>query len=313
MKILFAALALSAFTTTFAASTPFEGTWAMTARGHTLIVLTIKTSSAGVYAGTLMRPTRTQISPQLGFSNVLGPAITTELQEVRTDGERLKFGARSPSNPQQIDRYEMTVDTDLAYLSLAAMPAAPFVLLRTASAQVANEWDADATYLMDDPTRSNEGLRHLFDEDQRARAEGSNIDWKIVAENDARRRSRVRELLGQGRVRTAKDFHHAAMIFQHGNSGDDYLLAHTLAVIAAAKGNTDAIWLTAATLDRYLQSAGQPQIFGTQFSRNSGAEWTQDPFNPSLISDALRRQLGVPSLDEQKERLKQLEESTQRK
>ncbi len=41
---------------------------------------------------------------------------------------------------------------------------------------------------------------------------------------------------------------------------DDYLLAHTLAMIAVAKGDEGSLWIGTATLDRYLQSVGKPQI-----------------------------------------------------
>ena len=56
------------------------------------------------------------------------------------------------------------------------------------------------------------------------------------------------------------------MIFQHGTKPEDYLLAHVLATAALRKGGAPlAPGLVAATLDRYLQSIGQPQVFGTQF------------------------------------------------
>jgi hypothetical protein len=54
------------------------------------------------------------------------------------------------------------------------------------------------------------------------------------------------------------------------------------------------VWIATATLDRYLQSRGQPQIYGTQFRTNDRQPTTQDPYNRTLISDALRRELGVP-------------------
>lgn len=79
-------------------------------------------------------------------------------------------------------------------------------------------------------------------------------------------------------------------MFQHGQ-----LTEHYLAVIAIAKGNTGATWIAAATLDRYLQSIARPQIYGTQFETKDGEQSTQGPYNPDIISDALRHQLGVPS------------------
>jgi hypothetical protein len=65
-----------------------------------------------------------------------------------------------------------------------------------------------------------------------------------------------------------------------------------------------AIWIAAATLDRYLQNIGQKQIFGTQFlthSQNDPEGWTQEPYDRTLISDALWDQLGVPAQKVQEE------------
>ena len=68
-----------------------------------------------------------------------------------------------------------------------------------------------------------------------------------------------------------------------------------------------AIWISAATLDRYLHSIHQPQIYGTQFNFKPGGHITQEPYNRHLVSDALRRDLGVPSQAEQKVQEKQME------
>jgi len=94
---------------------------------------------------------------------------------------------------------------------------------------------------------------------------------------------------------------HAAFVFQHGDKPDDYLLAHTLAMVAVKKGQPDALWIAAATLDRYLQRSEKPQIFGTQFSKPNGQlQFTQEPYNRDLVSDGLRGELGIPPLDVQK-------------
>jgi hypothetical protein len=91
-------------------------------------------------------------------------------------------------------------------------------------------------------------------------------------------------------------FYHAAYVFQHGNEAEDCLKAHALAVAAAAGGKREAVWIAAATLDRYLQRIGQPQIYGTQFLHPKGQTWTQEPYRRDLLSDALRRASGVPPL-----------------
>jgi len=76
-------------------------------------------------------------------------------------------------------------------------------------------------------------------------------------------------------------------------------------VTAVAKGNSKASWIAAATLDRYLQRIGQPQIYGTQFLHNAGKPWTQEPYKRSLLPDALREATGVPSLAKQQEQLRE--------
>jgi hypothetical protein len=84
--------------------------------------------------------------------------------------------------------------------------------------------------------------------------------------HDVNHRKRARQLLEQGALHTSDDFYDAALIFQHGETPDDYLLAHVLAMVAVARNNEPrARKMAALTLDRYLQSIGQAQIFGTQF------------------------------------------------
>ncbi|HET9130235.1 MAG TPA: hypothetical protein VFO86_04765, partial [Terriglobia bacterium] len=127
--------------------------------------------------------------------------------------------------------------------------------------------------------------------------------WTVINREDADRRTQTAKLLADGQLHTAQDFNRAAFIYQHGSTSDDYLLAHTLAMIAVAKGDENSLWIGTATLDRYLQSVGKPQIYGTQFK--SGKDATQEPFNRNLVSDSLRRELGVPSLATQLEQQKQ--------
>lgn len=145
----------------------------------------------------------------------------------------------------------------------------------------------------------NAEMTAIFDIDQSDRESLGKMGVNAVATRDAERRTRTTALLGAGKLRTGNDFYHAAFVFQHGLTPDDYLLAHTLAVIAAARGRTDATWIVAATLDRYLQGIGQKQIYGTQFQTHKGEPLTQEPYNRALVSDALRKALGVPPLVDQ--------------
>ncbi len=154
---------------------------------------------------------------------------------------------------------------------------------------------------------SSAEMQRLFEEDQAARQKPplSRTEGVSLYRQDVARRIAVRALVDQGALHTAQDFENAAFIFQHGDTADDYLLAHTLAIIAVAKGRASALWIATATLDRYLNKIGQPQIYGTQYLRHPDATWTQEPYNRALISDAMRQQLGVPPLAAQE---KQLEE-----
>jgi len=139
---------------------------------------------------------------------------------------------------------------------------------------------------------TNAEMTAIYDADQADRQPGPKIDWTKVWPRDAARRARTKALLDAGKLNSGTDFVHAAFVFQHG-SGNDFLLAHVLATIAIARGRPDATWIAAATLDRYLQSVGQPQVYGTQYTVREGKA-TQEPYDRSLISDALRVATGVP-------------------
>ena len=122
-------------------------------------------------------------------------------------------------------------------------------------------------------------LQTIYDEDQKNR---NDVDA------DAKRREQVRQLIKNGKVQSGRDYYYAAFIFQHGQKPDDYLYAHVLAVTAVNKGLHEATWLSAASLDRYLQSIKQPQIFGTQFGSLSSGNDDQEPYNRDIVSDDLR-------------------------
>ena len=92
-----------------------------------------------------------------------------------------------------------------------------------------------------------------------------------------------------GKIQSAKDYYSAGFIFQHGQKPSDYLYAHVLAVTAVNKGLHSAIWLSAATLDRYLQSIRQPQIFGTQFGDD------RELYDRGMLSDGIRAMWCVTS------------------
>lgn len=163
-----------------------------------------------------------------------------------------------------------------------------------------------------EPVGDNGELAALFEADQAIRRDVK-PDWfkdmdfvRAMWAADAKRRERVRALLAAGAVRTGADYHHAAYVFQHGVTPADHLLAHALATAAMARGRAESRWIAAATLDRYLQGIGQPQVYGTQSTRPPGAPATREPYDRALLPDALRTAMDVPVQAEQDRRLAEM-------
>ncbi|MEQ1571922.1 MAG: hypothetical protein ABMA64_40215, partial [Myxococcota bacterium] len=154
-------------------------------------------------------------------------------------------------------------DADLE--SLRADPRWPAVVAAMSA--------ADAAYR----ARVNPELLQLFTDDQADRqgAQQGSIDWSVVGPRDDARLARVHELVAAGVPKAADDFYHAAMVLQHGKVPADYQAAHELAAHATELDPTlrSAWWLAAAAKDRWLQSEGQPQIYGTQYRKVDGV-WT---------------------------------------
>ncbi|PTS90620.1 hypothetical protein DBR17_01035 [Sphingomonas sp. HMWF008] len=154
----------------------------------------------------------------------------------------------------------------------------------------------------------NPDMTRIFTDDQKVRESNfKGLDIAAVLKADAERREATRALLDSGKLTTGTDFWEAAFIFQHGDKPADYLLAHSLAIAATAKGRADAAWISAATLDRYLDAIKQPQVYGTQFRWKDGGPVTQEPYDRTVVSDRLRAIMGVPPLAEQEKRRQALE------
>jgi hypothetical protein len=117
------------------------------------------------------------------------------------------------------------------------------------------------------------------------------------------------ELLRSGQVRTANDYFHASLIFQHSTSADDNALAHALASIAARidPQHRGAKWLAAAAMDRALMRRGKPQWYGTQYAKaSSGDHWDLYAVDERAVTDEERKAVGLRPLAELRERAKRL-------
>lgn len=152
-------------------------------------------------------------------------------------------------------------------------------------------------------------LREMYEADQRDRRSGvatSPEAWKGIVARDRARRDRVIELTRAGRLASADDYYHAAMVLQHGEGSEDILIAHILATAAAFKGHERARWLSAAALDRYLHRIDQPQRLGTQYVRkDASTPWSQGAYE-RWLPDSVRAEFGVNSLEAQQQRVAKL-------
>ena len=146
-------------------------------------------------------------------------------------------------------------------------------------------------FLADQEERKSWGSRTFTDE-----------EVKQAEERDAKRRERARQIYLSGGLKTGRDYFDAALLFQHGEQPDDYLLAHVLATVGIVKGDADSRWMAAATLDRFLQSLKQKQIFGTQFIGENN-RYTYEPYNRDLLTDEVRKAMNVPDLAAQQKDL----------
>jgi hypothetical protein len=296
--------------------TKFGGVWTMSLGQRTFAVLQL-TRHADDVTVELTMPDQFEIGQSgFRFAHISNQVKPRPISNVTVQAEHVRFRFTRPDHERDSDELDFTVTgPDTASLAIVDAPFEGWVLKRTAPgtrAAVSTDWDPLRSYSLEDGLPSNDELRRIVEADQQPRQQFFSLSEDqraAVAADDARRRQDVRRLLAGGRLHTADDFKRAALIFQHGDKPDDYLLAHSLAMIAVANGDATAIWIATATLDRYLQSIGQPQVYGTQFKFGSGGSASQEPYNTALISDALRRQLDVPSMAVQQKQLQSLQSS----
>jgi hypothetical protein len=206
-------------------------------------------------------------------------------------------------NPRSLSRSPILV----VWLALFQL----FVLPGESPGQTGDE-TASASPTIPKLTDANPEIIRLVAEDQWDRGfdmfggrevkQANPVDWSAITKRDEERQTKVKDLLAKGELKTGRDYHYAALIFQHSASLEHLRLAHVLATTAVAIGYTGARWLSAATLDRYLQTSGQPQIFGTQFRHGPGsAPWTMEPYDKEAITDHIRLQWCVVPLAEQED------------
>lgn len=294
--VIFAGAALAA--TQIVAPACTIGTWTTSAGGTAIFEIAVANTAKGL-AATWSRPAHFSLDGD-EFSGVAGPVVHQVAGSARLVGNDLEISFDDPRPGATADIFRLRcVRSGHLEVTYDGAPYQQFDFVRAASSKlVLGPWDATQTYVRKFDRPTNAEMTSIFVADQAAREPGK-IDWSVVGPADEQRRRRTKALLDSGALQSADDYYHAAFIFQHGDSPNDYLLAHLLAMIAVARGKSAAIWIASATLDRYLINIGKRQVLGTQYSLPKGQPATQEPYDRTLISDAMRRALQVPSLAEQ--------------
>lgn len=150
----------------------------------------------------------------------------------------------------------------------------------------------------------NARILEIYQADQQDRGDGQ-ADWAEVRRQDQARRAEVLALLRSGALRTAPDYFRAGIVFQHGETVEDYGLAMALAHMAMAidPESKSARWLGAAAMDRLLMRRGLPQWYGTQYHMPTpDGPFELYPVDAAVVSDEERRRFNVPSLSESRAR-----------
>lgn len=293
-----------------AASPPtpdITGNWDLRANDSTILRLEIVKTPAGTTA-IWDRPEHFNTDGE-SFSRISGPVIRRQARSIKSiDGDiELSFDDPAPGATPDVFRLHR-VNADHVKVTYEGTGFDPFDFVRAQPRSPGlGPWDADRSYVRTIARPTNVEMTAIFDADQADR-HIANIDWSIVGPADKKRRARTQQLLDSGALQSGEDFYNAAFVFQHGSEPDDFLKAHLLAIIAIARGKPGAVWIAAATLDRYLLNIGKPQVLGTQFRLPKDTPVTQEPYDRALVSDAMRNALHVPSIAEQEARRRRDEE-----
>jgi hypothetical protein len=145
----------------------------------------------------------------------------------------------------------------------------------------------------------NVELENLYFADKKEREELNDSDEdavRMLEENDKKRLIRVQEILSEIDTSEIWNCHYLALLFQHGETIEDYKIAYEYAKKAVDMGSNVTKWLYAATLDRWLVAQGEPQKFGTQFRQIDG-KWELLPVD-NRITDEERIKYGVSPLSQ---------------
>jgi hypothetical protein len=190
--------------------------WVLQLGNRRLLVLSLSADSGGTLSGTFSRPKHFQTTDDRSFSHVQGPIETEPIIASAQHGDSVRFTVQNPADPKDRDSYLLTViDPMHATLRVQGFPLPPMTLVRAAGpAAVSSDWDSQRIYSPDDNAAPNAEMKVIFDEDQRARQQPvGKINWAVVSQSDAERRTSTKKLLDSGELHSGKDFVEQLLFF----------------------------------------------------------------------------------------------------
>lgn len=135
-------------------------------------------------------------------------------------------------------------------------------------------------------SESNLTLCEIYKDDQADLFAGMSQD--AYAEVVKGRIERVGELSREGKIETAWDFYHAAVIHHHSSQPGHWIIAHAYATSAhlAMPEHPTFKWLMTAIWDRLSLHLTGAQLFGTQIRATTG-ELSGKPCVPAPLPEAV--------------------------
>ncbi len=135
----------------------------------------------------------------------------------------------------------------------------------------------------------SEDLQDIAEEDQADRKnffQMSDDELSDLRSRDTNRREKVLELSRMGCLNTAADYKAASLIYQHGESPEDYLRSYNWSKQGIAMGDLSQKSMMAMSLDRYLVKSGIKQLFGTQATKSAGSPcWCIEPIEEKFSDE----------------------------
>lgn len=148
--------------------------------------------------------------------------------------------------------------------------------------------------------------------DQSGRARGAATPF--TPQSDLENRTQVAILFAEGCFTTGRDYHNAALVYQHGEVPEHFFQTFVWASRAVQLGDMEARWLIPRAIDRWAINSGYKQLFATNLvtesyfapvTEASAKTWCVWPTVAS-ITDRQRAALGVATLAQQVTRAKRM-------